>query len=237
MSWLSWISTGIRVAGAVVSSLGGTSNANGELCLSAEGGGETYLGNMKVIKVDGKAFLVNTDHENGYYLSFTSSNNYGGGEIKNLFIPAAKDGQEVQHDVTPYFLDNLAGAVCFSAIPAKNGITEATVSFSIKNWSKKRLNFCGDDFGIAIDYENNNFMIQNQLDEGSFKNIVIQAITRSGDVYNLSADELKPGVVKAIEYPPAMDNVIPITRVTVNLVAPIDALTDDVPHSLKALLD
>ncbi|EOV9228551.1 hypothetical protein ACN5ZZ_004647 [Vibrio parahaemolyticus] len=241
MGWLSWLSTGIRVAGAVVSSLGGANTVGGKMMLKAGETKETYLGNLKIRKVteDGKtiAYLFNDDKNNGYYLSFTSSDPTGSGNIKNLFVPAAKDGVEVKVDVTDYFLDNLAGAICYSSVPYENGepVAETDVSFSIKNWSKQRLNFCGNDFGIAINYEENMFFLTSQLSKGTFKDIKIQTITQSGDVYNISTDKLAAGDNKTVKYPETMDNVTPIARVTVSLTAPIEAIIDDTHPTLAYL--
>ncbi|MBF4360050.1 hypothetical protein, partial [Vibrio anguillarum] len=141
-------------------------------------------------------------------------------------------------DVTDYFIDNLAGSICYSSVPYENGkpLAETDISFSIKNWSKKRLNFCGNDFGIAINYDENMFILTNQLNKGEFKDIKIQAITQSGDVYNILTDRIAAGENKMVKYPEAMDNVTPITRVTVSLTAPINAIIDDVHPTLEYLI-
>ncbi|EGQ9181050.1 hypothetical protein ACEV9Z_21695 [Vibrio parahaemolyticus] len=238
MGWLSFLSTGIRVAGAVVSALGGTTrNANGELMFTAvDEIKETYLGGVKIVREGNSVDLINSDPDRAWFLTFTSTDNQGGGKILSMFVDAAKsDTEPCIKPVGSQLLESLSGAACYSAAPViDKDKKNIQLSFSIKDWSNNKLSLFNNNFGIRLEYERNYFILENNYskdDDIDFTDISIQAITNNGDVYNLVPEKkvLSAANTLYIDYPEQMDSVTPLSRVTVTLNAPWKALEADTP--------
>ncbi|MGR5154732.1 hypothetical protein [Photobacterium swingsii] len=238
MGWLSFLSTGIRVAGAVVSSLGGaTRNSSGKLMFAAvDENKETYLGGVKIVREGDNVDLINVDPDRAWFLTFTSTDNSGGGKILSMFVDAAKSKIEPRIEpVGSQLLESLSGAACYSAAPVSDkGKKNIQMSFSIKDWSNNKLSLFDNKFGIRLEYERNYFILENNYskeDDVEFTDISVQAITNDGDVYNLIPDKkvLSAADTLYIDYPEQMDSVTPLSRVTVTLSAPWKALEADTP--------